>query len=264
MKIKTWCHLQHQKETGEKIAALTAYDASFAYYLNEAGIDLILVGDSLGMVIQGESHTLNVNLEHIVYHTRCVAKQNQRALLVADMPFMTTATPDRALHNAEKLIKAGARMVKMEGGQNIAPIIQHLDNWGIAVCAHIGLNMQFLSASGDIRVQGRSQQDAQRIQQDAIDLQKAGAKLLILECVPSQLAKTISAEVAIPVIGIGAGRDCDGQILVTYDILGLTPHLSLRFTKNFLAESQGSIQKAICAYVSAVKAKTFPSQQHSF
>ncbi len=259
-----WLMLQSKKDKGEKITALTAYDASFSYYLNEAGIEVLLVGDSLGMAIQGNQNTLNVSVDSLAYHTRCVSSHNSHALLMTDMPFMAAATRERAFLNAEQLIKAGANMLKIEGGEHFAPIVAELTACGIAVCSHIGLGMQFSSVQGGVRVQGRDVEGAEQLKRDAKALEQAGAKLCILECVPAPLAQEICQQLRIPVIGIGSGVACDGQILVTYDLLGLTPHLSLRFTKNFLLESGGSIQQAFQAYAKAVKEGQFPSEEHSF
>jgi len=246
------------KQAGEKIACLTAYDASFAAVLDQAGVDLVLMGDSLGMVIQGHETTLPVTMDETIYHAKAVRRGVSQAFLVVDMPFMSYADPMMALHNAGRLMKeSGAQMVKLEGGASQVETVQRLTQNGIPVCAHLGLQPQTVHKLGGYRFQGRDDQSAAVLLNDAALLAEAGADLLVLECVPELLASEISANVAIPVIGIGAGVGCDGQILVLYDLLGLSPRAP-RFSKNFLL-GQGSIQAAVSSYVAAVKAATFPS-----
>jgi 3-methyl-2-oxobutanoate hydroxymethyltransferase len=259
----TLTDLDAMKKEGRKIACLTAYDAGFSRILDESGVDAILVGDSLGMVVQGRDSTLGVTLADMIYHTRMVKTGCQRAMIIADMPFMSYATPARALGSAERLIgEAGAEVVKLEGGAVMAETINYLSARGIAVCAHLGLIPQSIHKLGGYRVQGRDQTEAEQILDDAIQLAEAGASLLVLECVPRELAGTITRQVSIPVIGIGAGADCDGQVLVLYDILGISER-QLRFSQNFL-QSVNSIQTAVKNYVTAVKAGSFPSADQQF
>lgn len=256
--------LQAMKQAQEKIACLTVYDASFAHLLEAAGVEVLLVGDSLGMVIQGQATTLPVTMQAMLYHTECVARAIKNALLVVDMPFMSYATLKQALRHAGQLMQAGAHMVKLEGGQNQAYIVQQLTAQGIPVCAHIGLQPQSVHKLGGYRVQGRAETAAQALLADAQALQVAGADLLIAECIPMHLAQELQAQLSIPVIGIGAGVACDGQILVLYDILGITPHKIPKFAHNFLQSAPGSIQGAVSAYVQAVKTRQFPDINHSF
>lgn len=250
--------LAAMKARGERIASLTCYDASYARLLEAAGVDLMLIGDSLGMVVQGHSTTIPVTVEHMVYHTACVARARERTLLVADLPFLTYATPERALDNAARLMQqGGADAVKLEGGAPMLETVRRLTEQGIAVCAHLGLLPQSVNRIGGYRFQGRDQASAEAIRQDAVAMQEAGASLLVLECVPSALAAEISRSLRIPVIGIGAGADCDGQVLVLYDMLGLHAGRPPRFSRDFLAQG-GSIARALSAYVEAVKAGGFP------
>ncbi len=256
--------LRTMKASGEKIVCLTAYDASFARLLENAGVDILLVGDSLGMVIQGHESTLPVSMEDMIYHCRQVHRGSRHALLIADMPFMSYAEPGEALRNAARLMREGhARMVKLEGGAWLAESVYLLTERGIPVCAHLGLTPQSVHQLGGYRVQGRAPEDARRIRADALTLQTAGASLLVLECVPAPLAGEISQKLDIPVIGIGAGPQCDGQVLVVYDMLGLNPGPLPSFVKNFLQEG-GSIPAALRAYVSAVKNGEFPDAAHGF
>ena len=251
------------KSRGEKIAALTAYDASFAGAMNAAGVDMLLVGDSLGMVIQGHATTLPVSLEQMIYHTACVSRAAPGALVVVDLPFMTYANPAQALENAARLVReSGAQMVKLEGGRHRQEVIKAIARQDIPVCAHLGLLPQSVNQLGGYPVQGRDEPGAQRLLEDALLLQECGASLMVLECVPSVLASEITASLSIPVVGIGAGPDCDGQVLVSYDMLGITPRCP-RFCKNFLPEA-GSISHAFEAYVSAVKQGMFPAAAHGF
>lgn len=255
--------LNNMKVNGEKIACLTAYDAAFARILDEQGVDIQLVGDSLGMVLHGKSTTLDVTMSDMIYHTRLVSSGCNRSLVVADMPFMSYATPARALGNAERLLReGGAEVVKLEGGAIVADTISNMSAAGIPVCAHLGLTPQSVHKLGGYHVQGRNEQDAAGIRRDAVMLADAGAVLLVLECVPAQLAAEISQSITIPVIGIGAGNQCDGQVLVLYDLLGMGERRP-RFSRNFLS-GRDSIQSAIKAYVEAVKSGDFPAQENSF
>ncbi len=257
--------LQQMKRNKQRIATLTAYDASFARAMDAAGIDAILVGDSLGMVIKGGENTVSVSIEDMLYHCRCVAQGLQSALLIADMPFQSYANVDRALESASLLLSEGlASMVKMEGAGFVLDAISYLTERDIPVCAHLGLTPQSVLSQGGFKVQGREQQAADRIIEQAKQVQQAGAQLLVLECVPSALAKIITETVSIPTIGIGAGPDCDGQILVSYDALGINSgHRRPRFVKDFLA-SAGSIDGAFAQYVQDVKSGAFPSAAHGY
>ncbi len=256
--------LQQMKQRGEKIAVLTSYDASFTHLLEAAGVEVILVGDSLGMVIQGRESTLPVGVDEMVYHSACVARARSRALLVVDMPFMSYSSADQALSTASRLMKdGGAQMVKLEGGATQLDAVSQLCANGIPVCAHLGLLPQSVHRLGGYRVQGRDQEAARIMREDALALEAAGAQLLVLECVPSALARTISEALSIPVIGIGAGADCDGQVLVLYDMLGITPGRRPRFVRDFMPGAC-SVSGAIEAFVQAVKAGRFPSPDESF
>jgi len=261
------------KQRGEPIACLTCYDAAFARLLESAGVEVLLVGDSLGMVVQGQPTTLPVTLEQMVYHSRCVTRAAKRSLVIADMPFMSYATPERAVEAAARLMgEGGAAMVKLEGGEPLVETVARLTAFGAPVCAHLGLLPQSVHQLGGYRVQGREAADAERIEADALALQDAGASLLVLECVPSALAAALSQRLRIPVIGIGAGNACDGQVLVLHDVLGLTPGAAPRFSKNFLAETAAvasvgagsgfSLESAIRGYVDAVKSGAFPAPEH--
>jgi 3-methyl-2-oxobutanoate hydroxymethyltransferase len=253
------------KQAGEKITCLTAYDYSFAHLLDSAGIDTIIVGDSVGMVCQGHETTLPVTLSDMVYHTRCVASGCQRTLIVADMPFLSyEVSPEQTFTNAGRLMKEGcAHVVKIEGGRTMAGTVQFLTERGIPVCGHLGLTPQSVHQLGGFRVQGRDNAAAERLRNDAHDLQEAGASILVLEAIPSELAKDVSAELTIPTIGIGAGPDCDGQVLVLQDMLGIYPRRSPKFSKNFM-EGNGSIQAAVEAFIAAVREREFPGPEHSF
>jgi 3-methyl-2-oxobutanoate hydroxymethyltransferase len=250
------------KQRGEKITCLTAYDASFSALIDATGIEVILVGDSLGMVVQGHATTLPVTLDDIIYHTRCVMRSCRRALVIADLPFMTYSTPELAAQSAAKLIQlGGAQLVKFEGAR--IDIVEFLVKQGIAVCGHLGLLPQFIHQIGGYKVQGKACDSADQLIKEALALQKAGVSLLILECVPAELARKISEQLHIPVIGIGAGADCDGQVLVVYDMLGMTPGKRPRFSKDFLSETN-SIEAALKIYYNAVKQGDFPTSAHSF
>lgn len=255
--------LQKLKQEGEKFTCLTAYDACFAGILGDAGVEVILIGDSLGMVLQGHDSTLPVTMEDMIYHVECVKRGNRGALLIADLPFMSYASETQTLENAARLMRAGGQVVKLEGGAWIANTTRLLAERGIPVCAHMGLTPQSINRIGGFHVQGRDTSQAQLILEEAQMLQDAGASLLLLECVPRDLARTISESLEIPVIGIGAGPDTDGQIMVLHDALGVSP-ITPRFVKNFLADSSNGIPGAIKAYVRAVKEKTFPADEHCF
>ena len=256
--------LQAMKQAGEKIACLTAYDASFAQVLDRAGVDVVLVGDSLGMVIQGNETTLPVTVDDMLYHSKAVASGLNRALLMVDMPYLSYTSPEQALDNAGRIMKyTNAQMVKLEGGAEQAGIVARLMQHGIPVCAHLGLQPQRVHKLGGYRVQGREQQAADAMLLEAQQLEQAGADMMLLECVPQQLAESITAALAIPVIGIGAGARCDGQILVLYDILGISAGRVPKFSRNFIADS-GDIETAVRAYVAAVRSGLFPGDEHVF
>ncbi len=256
--------LARMKRAGEKIASLTAYDASFATAVESAGVEVVLVGDSLGMVVQGYDSTLPVTLADMIYHAQAVARGSRLALRVVDMPFMSYATPAQALGNAGRLMReGGAQMVKLEGGAVQIPVVEHLTAHGIPVCAHLGLLPQSVHQMGGYRVQGRDEVSAQAIFDDAVRLEAAGATLMVLECIPSALGQRITSALQIPVIGIGAGPHCDGQVLVLYDMLGITPGKTLTFSRDFLA-GLGSAHEALAAYVQAVKTGAFPAPEHCF
>ncbi|MEX0618911.1 MAG: 3-methyl-2-oxobutanoate hydroxymethyltransferase [Pseudohongiellaceae bacterium] len=251
------------KRRGEKFTCLTAYDAGFAGILCDAGVDVILVGDSLGMVLQGHDSTLPVTMEDMLYHVACVKRGNRGALLVADLPFMSYSSETQTLENAAALMRAGAQMVKLEGGAWIANTTHLLAERGIPVCAHMGLTPQSINRIGGYHVQGRDPLQAQSIIDEAKVLQGAGASILLLECVPANLARTVTESLEIPVIGIGAGPDTTAQIMVLHDVLGISP-ITPKFVKNFLPESSNGIPGAIKAYVDAVKQGRFPAREHCF
>ena len=259
----TTARLLAMKQAQQKIAIITAYDASFARLFEQAGVHAILIGDSLGMVLQGENSTLKVTVEDMAYHTRCVANGCEKALIVADLPFMSYSNPEQACANAATLMRAGAHMVKLEGGDWLADTVTQLTRQGIPVCGHLGLTPQSVHVFGGFKLQGRATEQAEQIKRDAKALEAAGAQLVVLECVPSPLARDISQLLTIPVIGIGAGPDTDGQVLVMQDALGLTTGYVPTFTKNFLAE-HGQVQAAIAAYVTEVAEGRFPGPEHSF
>ena len=256
--------LHKMKAEGEKIAWLTAYDASFGMLVDMAGVDVVLVGDSLGMVIQGHETTVPVTMDDIVYHTRAVARGLGRPFLVADMPFMSYATPEQALGNAVRLMQeGGAKMVKLESGAGQLGIVEFLASHDIPLCAHIGLRPQSVHKVGGFRVQGREAEAARQMLGDAKDLQNAGADIVLLECVPSALGAEITGSLDVPVIGIGAGPGVDGQVLVLYDILDLTPGRKPRFTRNFM-EGAASPLAALETYVRSVKDGSYPAPEHCF
>jgi len=251
------------KQKKEKFTCLTAYDSTFTRQACLAGVETLLVGDSLGMVLQGHDSTLPVTLEQMAYHTACVHRANQGALLITDMPFMTYASENEALGNAATLMRAGAHVVKLEGGAWLADTTRLLAERGIPVCIHMGLTPQSINRLGGYRVQGRDPQQARAMLEEAKLLEAAGASLLLLECVPRALAKEITEALSIPVIGIGAGPDTDAQVLVLHDILGISP-IKPKFVKNYLAESDDGIQGAMRAFVREVKDGSFPAPEHCF
>lgn len=256
--------LQALRDKGEKIAVLTCYDASFAALLEVAGVDVLLVGDSLGMVLQGHEATLPVTLDEMVYHTACVARGSKQAFIVTDMPFGTfQVSPEKTFENAARLMAAGAQMVKLEGGAAMAETISFLTGRGIPVCAHIGLTPQSVHQIGGYRVQGKNEADAQRLIQDAVIVGQAGAGLMVLEAMPALLAAEITANVSIPTIGIGAGAACSGQVLVLHDMLDIYPGKKARFVKNYMQGAQ-SIADAVKHFVLEVKSGAFPDAEHSF
>jgi 3-methyl-2-oxobutanoate hydroxymethyltransferase len=251
------------KQSNEKITCLTAYDASFAQLFDECGVDVILVGDSLGNVIQGGENTLGVTMEDMIYHTQSVAKGVKDALLIADMPYQSYDNAKQTLTNAQRLINAGAQMVKFEGGQEHKDSFKILQDNNIPVCGHLGLQPQSVIEMGGYKVQGKDEASAQRIIDDALALESWGVQTLVLECIPAELAKQVSTALSIPTIGIGAGVDCDGQVLVSYDMLGInTKHLP-RFVKNFI-KGNNDIQGAVNAFIKAVKCQSFPGDEHSY
>jgi 3-methyl-2-oxobutanoate hydroxymethyltransferase len=256
--------LRRMKEQGEKIASLTCYDASFAALTDEAGTDVVLVGDSLGMVIQGHDTTVPVTLNDVIYHCKAVAKGLFRPFLMADMPFMTYTTPTEALQNAVRLMQeGGAKMVKLEGGAGQVEIVEFLARHDIPLCAHLGLKPQSVHKTGGFRVQGREEAAAEQMKRDARALQDAGADVVLLECIPSHLGAEITQELHVPVIGIGAGPDTDGQILVLYDVLDVTPGRKPRFVKNYMAGHDSPLA-ALKSYVAAVKSREYPAPEHCF
>ena len=263
MKKITVSGLLKKKQAGEKITSLTAYDASFAKMFDEQGIDALLIGDSLGMVLQGESDTLPVTIEDIEYHTRSVRKGTERAFVLADMPFMSYATPEQTYANAAKLMAAGASMIKMEGGSWLCETIQGLNLRGVPVCGHLGLTPQSVHVFGGFKIQGREADKAEKLLAEAKALEASGNQLLVLECVPSSLGKAVSEALTIPVIGIGAGNDTDGQILVMHDMFGISANYMPKFSKNYLAET-GDMRKAVQQYIAEVQSGAFPSPEHSF
>jgi 3-methyl-2-oxobutanoate hydroxymethyltransferase len=256
--------LQEMCNKGEKIAVLTCYDASFATLLENSGVDVLLVGDSLGMVIQGRESTLPVTIEQMAYHTSCVASGAQRAFIVADMPFGTSQFSAReTFAYAVQLMQAGAHMVKLEGGAEMAETVQFLTSRGMPVCAHIGLTPQSVHQLGGYKVQGKSDAAAKKLRQDALALQQAGAGLIVLEAVPAALATDITKQLHIPTIGIGAGAGCAGQVLVVYDMLGIYPGKKARFVKDYM-QGAASVADAVGRYVREVKGGKFPGAEHSF
>ncbi len=255
--------LQKMKAEGEKIAMLTAYESSFAALMDSAGVDVLLVGDSLGMAVQGRQSTLPVSLQDMCYHTKCVARGTKNAMIVSDLPFGAyQQSKEQAFAAAAELMADGAHMVKLEGGVWMAETTEFLQMRGIPVCAHIGLTPQSVFAFGGYKVQGRGDK-AEALLNDAKAHDAAGAAIVLMECVPAELAKKVTETVSCPTIGIGAGVDCDGQVLVMHDMLGIFPGKTAKFVKNFM-QGKDSVQAAVKAYVDEVKAKTFPSVEHTF
>lgn len=255
--------LAKMKQDNEKITCITAYDASFAAIFDQAGIQVLLIGDSLGMVLQGHDSTLPVTVEDIKYHTQSVASTAASALVIADLPFMSYSTPEQTYENAATLMRAGANMVKLEGGEWLLNSVQGLVERGIPVCGHLGLTPQSVNVFGGYKVQGRAEEQAEKLLNEALMLEKAGIQLLVLECVPVHLAARISKALQIPVIGIGAGSETDGQILVMHDAFGISAGFCPKFSKNFLIET-GDIRRAVALYKEQVENGTFPSAEHSF
>jgi 3-methyl-2-oxobutanoate hydroxymethyltransferase len=256
--------LQKMAQEGNRIAMLTCYDASFAAVLEAAGVDSLLIGDSLGNVLQGHESTLPVTLRDMVYHTDCVARGSKRAFIVADMPFGSfQVSPQETLRNAAGLMAAGAQMVKIEGGRPMVETIEFLTDRGIPVCGHLGLTPQSVHQLGGYRVQGKGESEGQRLLKEAKQLEQAGAGMIVLEAIPATLACDVTAAITIPTIGIGAGADCSGQVLVLHDMLDVYPGKKAKFVKNFMRPA-GSIQGAVELYVKEVKARTFPGPEHSF
>ncbi len=253
--------LKTHKQSGTKITCLTAYDNAFAKIFNECGIDIILIGDSLGNVIQGDENTLSVTTEEMVYHTQSVAKGVSKALLIADMPYQSYTNAEQTLQNAQQLINGGAQMVKLEGGREHEACFKILVENNIPICGHLGLQPQSVIAMGGYKVQGKDKDSAQNILDDAKALESWGVQALVIECIPASLARKITQQLNIPTIGIGAGVDCDGQVLVSYDMLGITQNPP-KFVKNFL--TSGNIKSATNDFIQAVKNQTFPTDKHSY
>ncbi|WP_370981085.1 3-methyl-2-oxobutanoate hydroxymethyltransferase [Agaribacterium sp. ZY112] len=261
-KATTLLTLKKMKENKQKFVTVALYDAPMAAMAEQSGVEVILVGDSLGMTVLGFDSTVPVTMEHMIYHVEAVSRGTNKCLIMGDMPFMSYATIDQAMRNAARLMQAGAHLVKLEGGEWAADTVKQLSDRGIPVCAHIGLTPQSVNKFGGFRVQGRDKDSAQQLIKDAQVLEAAGADILLLECVPDELACEISAQMRIPTIGIGAGRDCDAQVLVINDILGLTAQPP-KFSKNFLLESK-DIPDAMANYVQDVKNGAFPADEHIF
>jgi len=263
MKKTTISHLQQWKQQGQKFCTITAYDASFAALFEEVGIPLLLIGDSLGMVLQGHRDTVPVSVDDMAYHTRCVRAGADKPLIVSDLPFMSYATPEQTYRNAALLMQAGANMIKLEGGTWLLESIKGLTERGIPVCGHLGLTPQSVHLFGGFKVQGRDPAQANALVAEAEAIEQAGAQLLVIECVPTDLAERITRALSIPVIGIGAGNVTDGQVLVMHDALGISAGITPKFSRNFLAEA-GDIRTAIALYKSEVEAGRFPAAEHSF
>ncbi|MEO9944324.1 MAG: 3-methyl-2-oxobutanoate hydroxymethyltransferase [Paraglaciecola sp.] len=263
MKKVTTSSLLKMKQDNTKITALTAYDASFAKLFDEQGVDVLLIGDSLGMVLKGDEDTLSVTIEHIAYHTRSVRAGVDRAFVVADMPFMSYSTPEQSYVNAATLMRAGASMVKLEGGEWLLETIKGLQERSVPVCGHLGLTPQSVHVFGGFKVQGRNDLQAERILEQAIQLEQAGIQMLVLECIPTDLAAKISERLSIPVIGIGAGVQTDGQILVMHDMFGISANYMPKFSKNYLQHST-DMREAVRLYIQEVQEGSFPSDEHSF
>lgn len=262
MKKMTINDLIKWKQEGRKFATSTAYDASFAQLFESQEMPVLLVGDSLGMVLQGHNDTLPVTVNDIAYHTRCVRAGSPNCLLMADMPFMSYTTPEQACENAAKLMRAGANMVKIEGGDWLVDTVKMLTERSVPVCAHLGLTPQAVNIFGGYKIQGRDQEKADRMVKDALALQEAGAQIVLLECVPAELAERITQVLDVPVIGIGAGNVTDGQILVMHDMFGISANYMPKFSKNFLAET-GDMRKAVTKYIEDVANGVFPDDAHT-
>ena len=258
----TISHLENMKRQGEKIAMLTCYDATFASAMDQAGVDIILIGDSMGMVVQGRSSTVGVSVEEIAYHTACVACGVDRTFVLADMPFGSYHDEATAMENAVDLLAAGGVMVKLEGAGPMIPIVDYLTSRGVPVCAHLGLTPQSVNQLGGFKVQAREEEDARQLLEDAQAMQQAGAQMLVLECVPAELGRKVSEQLEMPVIGIGAGAACDGQVLVMHDMLGLGRRVP-KFVANFMQGSD-SIGAAFEKYVSDVRSGSFPAKEHEY
>ncbi|WP_213991667.1 3-methyl-2-oxobutanoate hydroxymethyltransferase [Sodalis sp. dw_96] len=263
MKMTTVSHLRAWKQQKRKFASITAYDASFARLFEEAGIQVMLVGDSLGMTMQGHDSTLPVRVEDIVYHTRCVRRGATACLLLADLPFMSYATPAQTYESAAELMRAGANMVKLEGGSWLGDTVRGLTERAVPVCGHLGLTPQSVNIFGGYKIQGRDADSAEQLYKDAQALEQAGAQLLVLECVPVSLAQRVTEALSIPVIGIGAGNVTDGQILVMQDALGITGQGTPKFAKDFLAQG-GDIRSAVRLFAEEVEQGIYPAPEHSF
>ena len=256
--------LRKMKQDGDKITMLTAYDASFARILNQQSVDVVLVGDSLGMVVQGHESTIPVTMDDMVYHTKIVSPACQHSLVLGDLPFMSCTSPQQAIKNATRLMQqGGAHMVKMEGGEAQIENITQLTRHGVPVCAHLGLQPQSVYKLGGYFVQGRDQKTADKILDNALLLQDAGADMVLMECVPASLAKRVTEALEVPTIGIGAGRDCDGQVLVLQDMLGISAKAP-SFSQDFLTGQSKGIAGAVADFVRGVKEQTFPSDEHCF
>lgn len=262
MKKITVSDLLRWKQQGQKFPSLTAYDASFAQLFESQEIPVLLVGDSLGMVLQGHSDTLPVTIEDMAYHTRCVRAGSPNSLLMTDMPFMSYATPEQACTNAAKLMQAGANMVKIEGGDWLVPTVRMLTERAVPVCVHLGLTPQSVHIFGGYKIQGKEHDKAERMVKDALALQQAGAQVILLECVPAELAKRITQLLDVPVIGIGTGNSTDGQILVMHDMFGISANYIPKFSKNFLVET-GNMQQAVAQYRDEVISGQFPDDAHT-
>lgn len=259
--------LQKKKQAGEKFSCLTCYDASFAHAMQTAGIDTILVGDSLGMVVQGHGSTLPVTVADMVYHTASVARANSHALIIADLPFMSFATLPDAVASSRAVMQAGAHMVKIEGGRELIPIVQTLVHSGVPTCVHLGLTPQSVNVMGGYKVQGKSDEAAQKLLADCQAMADAGAAMLLLECVPASLGKAVTEAVSVPVIGIGAGADTDGQVLVMHDMLGVYTRKPAKFVKDFLGDDGNQTRDVVGAFVNyhqAVLSGAFPAPEHMF
>lgn len=254
--------LRQKKSRGEKFATIALYDAAMASIAQSAGVEVVLIGDSLGMTVLGYSSTVPVSMEQMIHHVEAVARGNNKSLILADLPFMSYATAEQALQNAARIMQAGANMVKLEGGEWLAETVRMLTERGIPVCAHLGLTPQWVNKFGGYKVQGKTPEEAEKIVQDAKLLDQAGADLLVLECVPASVGQSITGSVAMPTIGIGAGADTDGQVLVVNDLLGLTPKPP-KFSKNFLLETQ-DVPGAMLKYAEDVRKGIFPAAEHSF